>query len=160
VLASALTYGLLRGALELATEHARGRHQFGRPLAAFQAVQFRLAECLNLLEGIRLSVLDAAWRLSTGRPNGDKAAALCWLMTEDASKSIAAHCHQVFGALGFCTETGLVQLTAGARWLRLTVGRRSAVDEVCADRVEAASPSRVGAPASLVLAGYGDLRGG
>src|SRR5262245_42347373 len=49
--AAALT-GLGRGALTRTTAHAVERHQFGRPLASFQAVQFRLAECFNLLEGL------------------------------------------------------------------------------------------------------------
>jgi hypothetical protein len=146
--AAALT-GLGRGALARTAAHAVERHQFGRPLASFQAVQFRLAECFNLLEGLRLCVLDAAWRATTGRPDADVAAALTWLWAERMAEQVADHCHQVYGALGFCTETGLVQLTSQMTWFRLAGGHRDAVRLVMDRRARAA-----GVPPSLVLAGF------
>ena len=149
LLSSAALAGLGRGALTRTTAHAVDRHQFGRPLASFQAVQFRLAECLNLLEGLRLCVLDAAWRASCGRADADVAAALTWLWAERAAEQVADHCHQVYGALGFCDETGLVQLTAQMMWFRLTGEHRHAVRYVMHRRARAA-----GIPPSRVLAGF------
>jgi alkylation response protein AidB-like acyl-CoA dehydrogenase len=107
---------------------------------------------MHLLEGVRLSVLDSAWRLATDRPRADVAAALCWLLAEDVSRTVSGHCHQVFGALGFCTETGLIQLTEAAKWLRLSVGRTSAIDRVRSQRAVAG-----GDPPSLVLAGFSEV---
>jgi hypothetical protein len=148
-LTSAALTGLGRGALTRATEHAVQRHQFGRPLASFQAVQFRLADCLNLLSGLRLCVLDAAWRATTGRPDADVASALTWLWAERVAEQVADHCHQVYGALGFCNETGLVQLTSQMMWYRLTGGHRDAVRFVIERRARAA-----GTPPSRVLPGF------
>src|SRR5262249_19085915 len=91
-LTATVVAGLGRGALTRATTHTVERHQFGRPLASFQAVQFRLAECLNLLEGLRLGVLDAAWRATTGRPDADVASALTWLWAERVAEQVADHC--------------------------------------------------------------------
>jgi acyl-CoA dehydrogenase len=150
LLGAAAVAGLGRGALGLARRHTAERHQFGRPLASFQAVQFRLAECLNMLEGVRLGVLDAAWRAAERRPDAGVAAALTWLWAERAAVHVAEHTHQVFGALGFCNETGLVQITAQMTWLRLSIGRRDATRFVIArrDRTPRTPPSRV-------LAGFG-----
>lgn len=149
LLASSAIAGLGRGALERTTAHAVNRHQFSRPLASFQAVQFRLAECLNLLEGLRLSVLDAAWRQSTSRADADVAAALTWLWADRTAARVTEHCHQVYGALGFCTETGLVTLTSQMGWLRASTGRRAAVSIVNVRRLRAP-----GVPPSRVLAGF------
>jgi hypothetical protein len=145
LLISAALAGLGRGALARTTTHAVDRQQFGRPLASFQAVQFRLAECLNLLEGLRLCVLDAAWRASSGRADAGAAAALTWLWAERTAESVADHCHQVYGALGFCDETGLVPLTSQMLWYRVTGGHREAVRYVVdrRARVDGVPPSRV-----------------
>jgi hypothetical protein len=149
LLTSAVLAGLGRGALSRTTAHAVDRHQFGRPLASFQAVQFRLAECLNLLEGLRLCVLDAAWRAAEGRADAGVAAALTWLWAERTSEQVADHCHQVYGALGFCNETGLVPLTAQMMWFRVTGGHRDAVGYVMDRRARAD-----GVPPSRVLPGF------
>lgn len=147
--ASAAVTGLGSGALDRTVRHARDRVQFSRPLASFQAVQFRLAECLTMLEGARLGVLDAAWRSAERRTDAEVAAALTWLWASRVAKTVSDNCHQVFGALGFCDETGLVQLTAQMSWFRLSLGARDASRLVTARRRHAA-----GAPASTVLGGF------
>ena len=149
LLAAALLTGLGNGALELATDHVRHRVQFGRTLGTFQAVQFRLAECLLQLEGSRLSVIDAAWRMSEDRPEAGVCAALAWLNAHEIAQNVRLHTHQVHGALGFCTETGLVRVTGQMQWLRLSLGRTTAVDYVMAHRRQ-----QDGDPRSLVLEGF------
>jgi acyl-CoA dehydrogenase-like protein len=149
LLGAAAVTGLGEGALRRATQHTKDRTQFGRPLASFQAVQFRLAECLNLLDGARLCVLDAAWRAAEGRPDADVAAALTWLWASRAAERAAEHAHQVYGALGFCNETGLVQITSQAAWFRRSLGRRDAVRFVIDRRAR-----EPGTPPSRVLPGF------
>jgi Acyl-CoA dehydrogenase, C-terminal domain len=123
----ALLCGLAQGALELARNHVLVREQFGRPIACYQAVQFPLAESKAFLEAAELTVRDAAWRSDRGDPAAEAAAALSWLWVTRASKLVADACHQAFGALGFCHEAGLIQLTYAAQWLRLSIGRRAAL---------------------------------
>jgi Acyl-CoA dehydrogenase, C-terminal domain len=149
LLTAAVMTGLARGALGRTTQHAVDRHQFGRPLASFQAVQFRLAECLNLLEGMRLCVLDAAWRAASGRADADLAAALTWLWAGRAAEQVGDHCHQVYGALGFCDETGLVALTAPLTWYRLAGEHDRAVRFVTDRRAR-----QPGVPHSRVMPGF------
>lgn len=135
---AAIIAGLAQGALALAVEHTANRRQFGRQLASFQAVQFPLAECKILVDGLYLMVLDAADRADRGtqdRGTQDRVtSALAWLAAVRCAEATAKASHQAFGALGFCLEAGLVQLTWGMAWLRLTSATRAARSYLAAHR--------------------------
>ena len=62
----ALQLGVTERALELTAAYARTREQFGKPIGSFQAVSQRLADCYIDVEGIRLTLWQAAWRLAAG----------------------------------------------------------------------------------------------
>lgn len=147
VLAAAALVGLGEGAVELARDHAAAREQFGRPLAAYQAMQLRLTESLLVLEGARLCVLDAAWRHADRRPHAAEAARLAFVNAAEASRIVEKHAHQVHGALGFTLESGLPHLTWQAWWLRTSCRPRTVVDVL--DHREPGNP-----PRSLVLEGF------
>ncbi|MET0474131.1 MAG: acyl-CoA dehydrogenase family protein [Mycobacterium sp.] len=61
---SAFQLGVLERALELTAQYAREREQFDRPIGSFQAVGQRLADAYIDIKGLRLTVTQAAWRLS------------------------------------------------------------------------------------------------
>ena len=63
---SAFQLGVLERALELTAEYAREREQFDRPIGSFQAVAQRLADGYIDIKGLRLTLTQAAWRLSEG----------------------------------------------------------------------------------------------
>jgi alkylation response protein AidB-like acyl-CoA dehydrogenase len=162
---AAIIAGLARGALALAVEHTANRRQFGRQLASFQAVQFPLAECKILVDGLYLMVLDAADRADCGtqdrgtqergtqdRGTQDRVtSALAWLAAVRCAEATTKASHQAFGALGFCLETGLVQLTWGMAWLRLTSATRAARSYLAAHR-QRQEPGA--APGCLVLEAF------
>jgi hypothetical protein len=151
LLSSALIAGLVEGALELAVDHVRVREQFGKALGAYQAVQFPLAE---LADGLRLLVLDAANRGDSDDPAWVTSAAFAVISADSVAQQATRICHQVFGALGFCNETGLVPLTWGMQWLRLAArisDARSLVLQGRADHRELVGTSM--APGCLVLEG-------
>jgi len=84
--------------LELARAHALEREQFGRPIAAFQAVRHRLADTLVAIEGAR-ALLEAAW------DDGSAAtAAMAKATAGRAARTAARHCQQVLAGMGFTTE--------------------------------------------------------
>ena len=60
--------GVLEGALDLTAGYARTREQFGRPIGTFQAVSQRLADGYIDVQGARLTLWQAAWRLAEGLP--------------------------------------------------------------------------------------------
>jgi alkylation response protein AidB-like acyl-CoA dehydrogenase len=65
---SAFQLGVLERALELTARYAREREQFDRPIGSFQAVGQRLADAYIDIKGLRLTVTQAAWRLSEDLP--------------------------------------------------------------------------------------------
>ena len=157
---AAIIAGLAQGALALAVQHTADRRQFGRQLASFQAVQFPLAECKILVDGLYLMVLDAADRADRGtqdrvtqdRVTQDRVtSALAWLAAVRCAEATTRACHQAFGALGFCLEAGLVQLTWGMAWLRLTSATPAARSYLAAHRQRQDHRS---APGCLVLEAF------
>jgi alkylation response protein AidB-like acyl-CoA dehydrogenase len=97
--AAALADGALAGALALTTAHIRRREQFGRPLAAFQAVAQQIADMYIASRTLHLAALSAVWRLSSGLdPQPDLDTAAYWL-AEEGPKALAI-CHHLHGGLG------------------------------------------------------------
>jgi hypothetical protein len=92
------TLGAGRTMLALAREHAVSRVQFGRPIAAFQAVRHRLAESLVAVEA-----LDATLQAAADEPNRTTAA-LAKATAGRAARTVATHCQQVLAGVGFTTE--------------------------------------------------------
>lgn len=91
--------GALAGALDLTTEHVRTRHQFGKPLAAFQAVAQEIADIYIAARTVQLAATSACWRLTTGRDaDGELALAAYWF-AEEALPALRT-CHHLHGGLG------------------------------------------------------------
>jgi len=91
--------GTGRAMLALARRHVLDRHQFGRPLASFQALRHRLAETHVALEGAE-AVLSAAG-------DDDTSALLAKAVAGRAALTAARHCQQALGGIGFTAEHDL-----------------------------------------------------
>jgi alkylation response protein AidB-like acyl-CoA dehydrogenase len=113
--------GTMDGALARTTAYLRERRQFGRPIAAFQAVQHRLAECAIAIDGARWLAREAAWR---GAPV--EASATAAAFAADAAARVFAECHQLSGAVGYTLEHGLHVFTMRLVALRLELGGAAA----------------------------------
>src|SRR3989440_2677366 len=107
----AMGVGLAQGAYDLATAYAQQREQFGRPIARFQAVQFRLADMATEIEAGRNLVYKAAWLKDQGRPFA-KEAAMAKLYTGEMSNRVVNWALQVHGGYGYMDEV------AGSRLYR------------------------------------------
>lgn len=95
----ALQLGVCERALELTAEYSKNRVQFDRPIATFQAVGHRLADAFIDVEGMRLTLWQAAWRLSEGLPcDTEIATAKFW--ASDAGHRIAHAAVHVHGGMG------------------------------------------------------------
>ncbi len=101
--------GASRAMLELACEHARGRIQFDRPIASFQAVRHRLAETLVAVE-MAEAMLDAAWI-----DRAPETAGMAKAVAGHQARTAARHCQQVLAGIGFTVEHPL------HRYVRRTV---------------------------------------
>jgi alkylation response protein AidB-like acyl-CoA dehydrogenase len=91
--------GLLAGALALTASHIGSREQFGRPLAAFQAVAQQIADVYMASRTLHLATLSACWRLShPDGPGADLDVAAYWL-AQEAPPALRT-CHHLHGGLG------------------------------------------------------------
>jgi alkylation response protein AidB-like acyl-CoA dehydrogenase len=95
----ALQAGVTGRALELTAAYARTREQFGQPIGSFQAVAQRLADAYIDVEAIRLTMWQAAWRLSEGLPAGTEVA-IAKFWAADAGYRVAHTAVHVHGGMG------------------------------------------------------------
>ena len=88
-------------ALYLATEYAKVRVQFDRPIATFQAIKHKAAEMLHQLELLRVGTHYAAWTSDVDDPDRERAAAMAKGFAGEAAVNITAESIQIHGGVGF-----------------------------------------------------------
>jgi short/branched chain acyl-CoA dehydrogenase len=118
---AAMGLGLAQGAYDLALSYAREREQFGKPIAAFQAVQFALADMATELEAARGLVYKAAWLKDQGREFA-REAAIAKLYTGELSKRVADKALQIHGGYGFMEEYAISRLYRDQKVLEIGEG--------------------------------------
>jgi short/branched chain acyl-CoA dehydrogenase len=118
---AALGVGLARGCLEESVRYANEREAFGRPIGAFQGLQFKVADMQVRVETARLVVYKAAWLKQQGRPY-KAAAALAKLHATDIAVTCARDAVQVFGGYGFIEESPVARHYRDAKVLEIGEG--------------------------------------
>ncbi len=118
---AALGLGLAQGAFEMALRYARERRQFGRPIGAFQAVQFKLADMQVEIEAARNLVYKAAWLKDAGRPFA-QAAAIAKLYTGELARRAANESLQIHGGYGYMDEYAVSRFYRDAKILEIGEG--------------------------------------
>ncbi len=103
VLLAAQAVGGARYALEITTQYAKDRHQFDKPLGAFQALAHYLADAVTNLDGAEQLVHEAAWAGATGRPL-ESLAPMAKLFACSTFRDITAMAQQLFGGIGFTLD--------------------------------------------------------
>jgi alkylation response protein AidB-like acyl-CoA dehydrogenase len=93
--------GACERALHMATEYAKDRVQFDRPIATFQAIRHKLVDMLHQLELARVATHFAAWASSVDDPQRESAAAIAKGVVGDAAAMITGENIQVHGGVGF-----------------------------------------------------------
>jgi alkylation response protein AidB-like acyl-CoA dehydrogenase len=118
---AAMGVGLAQGAYDLAYAYAQEREQFGRPIARFQAVQFRLADMATEIAAGRQLVLRAAWLKDRGRPFALEAA-MAKLYTGELSNRAANWALQIHGGYGYMDEYAISRLYRDQKILEIGEG--------------------------------------
>jgi alkylation response protein AidB-like acyl-CoA dehydrogenase len=103
VMTGALAVGQGRAALEDSLAYAKERKQFGKPIAAFQAIKLKFAEMDTDLEAARRLVLYSAWRSDQGLPN-TKEAAMAKLFASEAALGVCDKAARVLASYGYAME--------------------------------------------------------
>jgi acyl-CoA dehydrogenase len=127
------TLGTLERALELAVEHVNTRHQFGGPLARFQAVQFQIADATVAVQSLRELAHFTLWRLWVAPLDRLVDALALRAQALESAHAVLRTSHQLHGAIGFCDEHDLSILSRHAQpLLRLSAGLEATTEQLMA----------------------------
>ena len=99
--------GGMQWVLDTTVEYAKTRHQFGRPIGSFQAVQHQCADMLLMTESARSATYYAAWAVNEGTPNAGTAVSIAKAYCSDAFREVGNRGVQVHGGIGFTWEHDL-----------------------------------------------------
>ena len=121
------TCGALARAIELTSEHAKQREQFGRPIAKFQAVQALIASAAGALAVAKTSAqfaTEIAAAHGFGSAEAEFAVSVAKIESSRAATLVARNAHQVHGAIGFTLDHRLRHFTTPALAWRSEFGRQ------------------------------------
>jgi len=100
---AAQAVGIARAALEASLQYAQGRVQFGRPIAAFQAIQFLLADMATRVDAARLLTYRAASLRDRGAPCA-KEGSMAKLSASEVAMWVSTKAIQIYGGYGYITD--------------------------------------------------------
>lgn len=100
---AAMALGLGRGALRLALAYAKERTAFGKPIADFQAIQWKLADAGTNLDAAELLIHRAAWKCDRGEPYSSEAS-MAKLFASEAATAACNDAVQIHGGYGYTRE--------------------------------------------------------
>src|SRR5438105_9852007 len=115
---AALSLSLTQAVLDMATDYAKERVQFGQPISNFQAVQFKLADIATELEAARWLTYRAAHLRDTGQPF-QKEEAMATLKSSRSAPVAATEAVQIHGGHGYRLETPLARVYRDAKVLQI-----------------------------------------
>ena len=115
--------GIARGALDEAIAHTKKRHQFGQPLAAFQATQFKLAEMATRIRAARNLYYEAAWQADLGLLDPSLVAMAKWYAGKIAV-SCADEALQMHGGYGYIDEYRVQRIYRDAKIIEIYEGTK------------------------------------
>jgi acyl-CoA dehydrogenase len=113
--------GIARAAMELATQYAKKRIQFGVPIAQHQSVQFILADMAKDIEAARLLVWKAAWLADQGIRNS-KEAAIAKAFAADTAMRVTTDAVQIYGGMGYTKWHPVEKLMRDAKVIQIYEG--------------------------------------
>lgn len=101
---AALSVGLAQGAYDAARRYAAERHQFGHPIATFQAIQWKLADMATRIEAARLLTYRAAWLKDQQHDTRTTASSIAKLYASEIAVRAAEEGVQIHGGYGFVKD--------------------------------------------------------
>src|SRR3989441_4341014 len=100
---AALAVGIAQGAYESAVRYSKERQQFGKPIAEFQAIQFKLANMATQIDAARLLMYRAAWMKDAGK-KVTKESSMAKLFASEISVNVCEEAIQVHGGYGYTKD--------------------------------------------------------
>jgi len=118
---AAQAVGIAQAALDHAVRYAKERIQFGKPIAANQAISFMLADMAAKVAAARLLTYQAAYRKEKGLPYSQEAA-MAKLFASDAAMEVTTDAVQIFGGYGYSREYPVERLMRDAKITQIYEG--------------------------------------
>jgi acyl-CoA dehydrogenase len=113
--------GIARAALEHSIEYAKSRHQFGKPIADFQAIQFMIADMAKDTHAARLLAYQSAAMLDAGQKN-TLVSSYGKCFAADTAMRVTTDAVQVFGGYGYSKEYPVEKLMRDAKLVQIYEG--------------------------------------
>jgi alkylation response protein AidB-like acyl-CoA dehydrogenase len=126
--------GLAQGAYEHALAYAQSRHQFGRPIADFQGIRWKLADMAIKLDAARLLIHRAASTSADGFPE-PLAAAKAKTFAAEMAQEVTNQALQIHGAAGYGRGLPLERMVRDARMFAIGGGTVEMMRNLIADRI-------------------------
>ncbi|HEU5196392.1 MAG TPA: acyl-CoA dehydrogenase family protein [Methylomirabilota bacterium] len=118
----AMAVGIAQAALDAAVGYAKERQQFGQPIAAFQGIQFMLADMAMATHAARLMVHHAARQVDVGLRGNTLEASMAKCTAGDAAMKVATDAVQVFGGYGYTREFPVERFMRDAKIMQIYEG--------------------------------------
>jgi alkylation response protein AidB-like acyl-CoA dehydrogenase len=118
--------GTGRGAIDAASSYAQERRQFGKSIAEFQGIQWKLADMATEIEAAGLMAQRAAYLASSGRPFAHEAA-MAKLLASEAARRVADHAVQIHGGFGFTADFPAERIYRDAQMASVALGSPAAL---------------------------------
>jgi len=119
---AAQAVGIAQGALDVATDYARERKQFGKPIGEHQMIGAMLADMATQTEAARQLLWAAAERIEAGDEHAPRWASMCKLFAGDMAMAVTTDAVQVLGGYGYTTEYPVERMMRDAKITQLYEG--------------------------------------
>lgn len=119
---AAQAVGIAQGAYEEAVKYSKQRHQFGKPISAFQAVQFMLADMATQIEAARALVMATARMIDAGAKRYAKESAMCKVFASDMAMKVTIDAVQILGGYGYMKEYPVEKMMRDAKITQIYEG--------------------------------------
>ncbi|MCP1336090.1 isobutyryl-CoA dehydrogenase [Futiania mangrovi] len=112
---AACSLGAAQSALDKAVAYMHDRNAFGKPLTAFQALQFKIADMETELQAARTLLYQAAWKLDNKTPDATKFCAMAKRFVTDTGFRVANEALQIHGGYGYLKDYGVEKIVRDLR---------------------------------------------
>ena len=119
---AAQALGIAAGALEYATNYAKERIAFGKPIGQHQGIGFMLADMKTEVEAARLLLYESARKCDAGEPDVTLWAAMAKLKCGDVAMSVTTDAVQVLGGFGYSSEYPVERMMRDAKITQIYEG--------------------------------------
>ncbi|MGO9308876.1 MAG: acyl-CoA dehydrogenase family protein [Spirochaetia bacterium] len=124
--------GIAQGAMDQAVRYSRERQQFGKPISAFQGIQFILADMATQVEAARALTYAAARSIDAGEKDVSRLSAMAKVFASDTAMKVTTDAVQVLGGYGYMKEYPVEKMMRDAKITQIYEGTNQIQREVIA----------------------------